>query len=54
MITGKQKETKNNTGLLLVNLGFWIFRFSDVRFSSFLFLQNMFEKYIGEISRNKK
>ena len=30
-----------------------IFGFSDVRFSRFFFLQIIFEKYVGEISRNK-
>ena len=39
--------------LLLVNLGFWIFRFPDFRLSSFFFLQHVCELYRGEISRNK-
>ena len=30
-----------------------LFRFSDLRFSRFYFLENIFEKYVGEISRNK-
>ena len=42
------------TGLLLVNLGFWNFRFSDVRFSRFVLLEHILEKDVGEISRNKE
>ena len=38
---------------LLVNLVFWIFRFSDCRFSRFVLLQNHFGKSGGEISREK-
>ena len=42
------------TGLRLVNLGFRISRFSYLRFSGFVLLsQHVFEKYVGEISRNK-
>ena len=40
------------SGLLLVNLGFWISRFSDFRLSIFLFAFFV-EQYVGVISRNK-
>jgi hypothetical protein len=42
-----------SSGLLLVNLGFWILRFPDFRVSRSFFLQNTFWKYVGRISRNK-
>ena len=38
---------------LLVNLGFWIYRFSNVRFSRFDIFKHSFGKYVGEISRDK-
>ena len=37
----KLRKTKNS-GLLLVNLGFWIFRFSDFRFSRFFVFAKCF------------
>ena len=43
----------SQTGHLLVNLGFWIFRFPDFRFLRFFVLQNHFGKSGGEISRKK-
>ena len=35
-------------GLLLVNLGFWIFGFSDFRFSSKICLENVLVRYRGK------
>jgi len=47
----KWLSKKSKIGHLLVNLVFWI---SDFHIFDFrVFLQNMFEKYGGEISRNK-
>ena len=41
-VSGTASVAQTSTGLLLVNLGFWIFRFPYFRFSRFLF----FAKYV--------
>ena len=51
VIWGHPTDKSRKSGLLLVNLGFWIFRFADCRFSSFFFcelcLKNILVRYRG-------
>ena len=51
--TLRPHQFQPKSGHLLVTWVFSNFRFSDVRFSRCFVLQNMFAKYVGEISRNK-